>query len=342
MSLKPSGQLSLADLSANKRKCKHTFFEQMNKLVDWEQVHKLLRKYYPKGLRLAGRQAYDPLLLFKMLLLQNWYGLSDYQVEEEVNDRITFSMFCGISMDSSVPDHSVLSRFRTKLTQKKALDMLLSMINSQLAQHGLLVQTGSAAVDASLTPTPRKPKGKKTYDLEADGSISVSASYQKGVDQEANWTKKGGKLCYGYKRHVVVDHKEGLVLAVSTTQAATSDSIHLGTLLDKVTLAPGSRIYADKGYSGSPNEKLLKSQGLKSGIQKKASRNSPLKTNAKLFNKIVSKTRYKVERVFGSIRSWFRSHGARYIGLDKTHTQHVLEAIAYNLYRSPNILLRDV
>jgi IS5 family transposase len=77
MSLKPSGQLSLADLSANKRKCKHTFFEQINKLVDWEQVHKLLRKYYPKGLRLAGRQAYDPLLLFKMLLLQNWYGLSD-------------------------------------------------------------------------------------------------------------------------------------------------------------------------------------------------------------------------------------------------------------------------
>ncbi len=232
MSLKSSDRPSFADLSAKKRKCKHLFFDQVNKLVDWVAVQKLLCKYYPKGLRLAGRQAYDPLLLFKMLLLETWYRLSDYQVEEEVNDRITFSRFCNISIDSTVPDHSVLSRFRTELTKKKALDKLLYLINSQLEGHGVLVRPGSACIDASLTPTPRKPKGKKTYDLSPDGQLSVSASYQQGVDAEANWTKKGGKLCYGYKRHIAVDSKEGLVLAVSTTPAATSDSTHLETLLD--------------------------------------------------------------------------------------------------------------
>ncbi|MGI2262251.1 IS5 family transposase [Candidatus Cardinium hertigii] len=340
MAVKVIVQLSLSDISAIRRKCKHTFFEQINNLIHWSSIEKSLRIYYPKGLRLSGKPAYSPLLLFKMLLLQTWYSLSDYQVEEEVNDRITFSRFCGISMDNSVPDHSVLSRFRTALTEKKALDRLLKMINDQLSNHGVLVQNGSAAVDASITPNPRRPKGKKSYDLHEDGTIAVSKSYQKGIDPEANWTKKGHNLYYVYKQHVLVESKEGLVLAVSTTKVSNHDSAHLQILLDKVSLKLGSRVYGDKGYSGLPNETLLNKKKLKSGIQKKGSRNHPLSPAAKRFNKLVSKTRYKVERVFGSIKRWFRSSGARYIGLDKTHTQHVMESIAYNLYRAPNIILK--
>lgn len=341
MSLKQTHQLSFSDISANRRKCKHTFFDQINKLVNWSTVEKELRLHYPKGLRLSGKPAYSPLLLFKMLLLQTWYGLSDYGVEEEVNDRITFSRFCGISLDSSVPDHSVLSRFRTALTEKKALERLLNIINDQLSGYGVLVQHG-AVVDASITPTPRRPKGKKSYDLQEDGTVTVSESYQKGVDPEASWAKKGHNLYYGYKRHILTESKEGLVLAVSTTKASSHDSGHLEVLLDKVTLKECSRLYADKGYSGLPNETLLKKKKLKSAIQKKATRKNRLSPTAHRFNKLVSKTRYKVERVFGSIKSWFRSSKARYIGLAKTHTQHVMEAIAYNLYRSPNIILRGV
>lgn len=342
MSLKQTNQLSFSDISANKRKCKHIFFDQINKLINWSFVEKELRLYYPKGLRLSGKPAYSPLILFKMLLLQTWYGLSDYAVEEEVNDRITFSRFCGISMDSTVPDHSVLSRFRTTLTEKKALEKLLKIINDQLASHDVLVQNGSAAVDASITPTPRRPKGKKSYDLHEDGTITVAQSYQKGVDPEASWTKKGHNLYYGYKRHILVESKEGLVLAVSTTKASSHDSSHLHVLLDKVQLKEGSRLYADKAYSGLPNATLLKHKNLKSAIQKKATRNNPLSSSAKRFNKLVAKTRYKVERVFGSIKSWFKGARARYVGLDKTHTQHVIQAIAYNLYRAPNIILKGV
>jgi len=224
MALKISGQGSFADISSSKRKCKDS--------------------------------------LFKMFLLQTWYGLSDYQVEEEVNDRLTFSKFCGLSMDDSVPDHSVLSRFRTILTKSNGLDDLLHHINAQLSLHGLTLEKGSAAVDASLTPTPRKPKGKKSYDLAPDGTIRVADSYQQGIDSEADWTKQGHTLCYGYKRHIAVDTDAGLALGVLTTKASSSDSTTLSAALSKVALRAGSRVYADKGYSGSPNEQLLKSRPL--------------------------------------------------------------------------------
>ena len=106
-----------------------------------------------------------------------------------------------------------------------------------------------------------------------------------------------------------MESQEGLVLSVSTTKASSHDSVHLPVLLGKVNLKAGSRLYADKGYSGLPNESLLKRKNLKSAIQKKATRNNPLSFTAKRFNKLVAKTRYKVERVFGSIKSWFRSSG---------------------------------
>lgn len=156
MSIKSSDRPGFADLSANKRKCKHTFFDQINKLVDWKIIQKMLDKYYPKGIFLVGIQVYDPLLLFKIFLLQTWYGLSDYQVEEEVNDRITFSKFCGISMDHIAPDHSVLSLFKTQLTKKRALGKLLDMINIQLECHGMMVRPGSSTVHVSLNAYPEE------------------------------------------------------------------------------------------------------------------------------------------------------------------------------------------
>ena len=107
--------------SAHQHKCKHIFFEQINKLVNGPLLEKALHFYYPKGLRLSGKPAYRPLVLFKIRLLQTGYGLSDYPVAEEVNDSITFVRFCGISMDSSVPDHSVFSRFEHYTYRKKRM-----------------------------------------------------------------------------------------------------------------------------------------------------------------------------------------------------------------------------
>ena len=194
-----------------------------------------------------------------MLLLQTWYNLSDYGVEEQTNDSLSFMRFCDLQLEDEGPDHSVIARFRKALNQAGAWEALLDKINTQLSHHGVLVKQG-AIVDASLTSTPGKPKGKTTYELTPGQGVGKVSS--PGVDQEAQWVKKGSKLEYGYKRHYLADAKEGLVLSAHTTGANGHESLHLGPCLDQVKLAIGSRGLADKGYCSQANEGLLRSQGL--------------------------------------------------------------------------------
>jgi IS5 family transposase len=126
-----------------------------------------IKKHYNKGTSVAGRPSYPGLLLFKMCLLQTWYGLSDYEVEERVNDSLSFMRFVGLQLEDEVPDHSVISRFRTEMTKQDAYEKIFEQINEQLEAKGLIVKTG-ALVDASVTESPCKPKGKTTYAIADD------------------------------------------------------------------------------------------------------------------------------------------------------------------------------
>jgi transposase, IS5 family len=194
-------------------------------------------------------------------------------------------------------------------------------------------------IDASITPTAHKPQGKATYLVPNDPNTPLTKLVQPGVDPEARWVKKGGKLQYGYKRHYLSDQQTGLVLSVHTTSANVHDGQCMEACLDQVELPVGSRLLADKGYCSAKNEQLSRQRGLRSGIQRKAHRNRPLYVWEKRYNQLIGRSRYKIERVFGSIKRWFGSLEARYVGLSKTHGQHVLEAMAYNLYRLPGIVV---
>lgn len=112
-------------------------------------------------------------------------------------------------------------------------------------------------------------------------------------------------------------------------------------MLATADLEQGTTIYADKGYQSAKNEQILKQKKLKNRILKKAKINKPLSTLEKKFNKLCSKLRYKVERTFGSIKRWFNGGLARYRGIEKMHTQNILEALAYNLYRCPAIIMTN-
>lgn len=203
-----------------------------------------------------------------------------------------------------------------------------------------------------MIDSPLKPNGKAIYevaedrkederaaeDLEQEKAEKSSQKVLKpGVDTDASWIKKGGKLRYGYKKHHVTD-ENGLVLGVLTTSANVNEISNLEEVLDTVELAEGTILYGDKGYQSSKNEELLQGKKIKNTILKKAKKNKPLSETEKKFNKLCGKVRYKVERTFGSIRRWFNGGVARYKGILKMHSQNLLEAMAYNLYRSPGII----
>ncbi len=329
---------SICDIRS--RKIKQTFFNQINTLLDWRPILKVLKKHYTKGQSATGKPSYSGLLLFKMSLLQTWYGLSDYEVEDRVNDSISFSYFCGLHIDQIAPDHSTLSRFRTLMTKAKAYEPLFQEINKQLEAHKIIVKTG-IIVDASVIDTPLKPKGKTNYKVTQDRKdmqeIEVNKDYAASVDKDAAWLKKGGKYRFGYKKHHVTDN-EGLVLGVLTTKASVNEVGNLEAVLDTANLPEDIPLKADKGYQSKKNAELLKKRKLKNHIMKKAYKNKPLTHWERKFNKLIGKTRFKVERTFGGIKRWFSGAIARYRGIKKMHTQNLMEAMCYNLYRSPGII----
>jgi len=227
------------------------------------------------------------------------------------------------------------------MTKAKAYEPLFKEINRQLEAHSIIVKTG-AIIDASVIDTPLKPKGKTKHEVTEDRAdeIKVEKSYPKSVDKDAAWLKKGGKYRFGYKKHHVTD-QEGLVLGVLTTKASTNEIANLEDVLDTADLPEGIPLKADKGYQSKNNGKILEKRKLKNHILKKAKKNQPLTRWDKKFNKIIGKTRFKVERTFGGIKRWFSGGIARYRGIEKMHTQNLMEALCYNLYRSPGIIMSN-
>jgi len=289
-----------------------------------------------------------------MSLLQTWYAMSDYEVEERINDSLSFSYFCGLSVEEASPDHSTLSRFRTLLTERRVYDNLFTEINKQLEKKGILVKKG-IIVDASIIDTPYKPRTKAGYEIEQDRNESQRTDeelknenqevkylevHQPSVDTQARWIKKGGRARYGYKKHVLTN-QDGLIIGALTTPANVNEICNLEDVLQIAKIPENIPFYGDKGYNSEKNSALLKSRKLINRILKKAKKNRPLKAKEKLFNKLCGKTRFKVERTFGSIRSWFKSEKARYRGIAKTHSQVIMESIGYNLYRSPGIVISN-
>ncbi len=237
-----------------------------------------------------------------MCLLQTWYGLSDYEVEDRVNDSISFSYFCGLNIDQIAPDHITLSRFRTDLTNANVYESLFKQINTQLESASIIVKT-RAIIDASLIGTPLKPKSKTNHKVTEDREDleEVVKEYADSVDKEASWLKKQGKYRYGYKKHHLTDN-EGLVLGVLTTKASTNEVGNLEAVLDTADLPQNISLKADKRYQSKKNATLLKERKLKNHILKKAYKNKSLTHWEKKFNKLIGKTRFKVERTFGGIK----------------------------------------
>ena len=334
-----TGLFGIADfIVANRNRT--TFLDGVAAMITWSRIEKLLRHGLGRTREVtSGAKAYPAIQMFKILLLQQWYGLSDQDTESGLFDRISFIRFAGLSLEESVPDHTTICRFRNLLMEKRLLQSLLDEINRQMEKQGKLVKKG-VAVDASIISSAARPR--KQVDIETvvrdreeescQSQTKVSVSYSH--DRDAAWTKKGKGYYYGYKGHMSVDVDAGLILSAHATPANYSDTGELKTLVKGSGLLAKNRVYADKGYTSAGNREILKHHKCKDGIMNRGYRNRALTARERTRNKLISKRRYIVERVWGTLKQHYDMARASYLGTLKVQGELLLSSLAYNLKRA--------
>jgi IS5 family transposase len=296
-----AGQLSLADGLV---KGANNFLSEADALIDWTEIEQQLEGIYGSA---TGRPSYPLLTLFKAMLLQQWYGLSDPRTEEAISDSISFRRFVGLSLSDSVPDHSTLSRFRAHLGNR--LIKLLEAFNRQLDQRGLIIRQGTLI----------------------DASFVQSSSRQKRVDPEAGrYGRQQQDSISGYKMHMAVDQVSGLVRKVIVTGANINDS----TPADELILGDESAVYADRAYDKHERRKALQQRGVFAGLMHRSSKYHDLSPKQKAFNRMITPVRAAVERTFGILKVHYRLRRTRYIGLVRTAVQINLAVMAMNIKRA--------
>ena len=333
---------SFADLEISTRRQGNEDLSKINKLLDWEKVREKLLKSYPKKKSASGRLAYCPLLLFKMLLLQRWYNLSDEQLESAVLDRLSFINFLDLSISSDVPDATTICRFRKYLLKKGLLGELLIIINEELQVKAIEVKSG-VLVDATIVSSSRRPK--KSIISKAKEAVEESepekAEVEYSSDKEASYTKKGGEILYGFKVHAATTSDNGFVLGGHVTTASTHETQELEQVVEEVSIEEGEEVYADKGYASRSNRSMLSKKKLKDCIMHKASRGKPLTQEEKIKNKLISKDRYKVERLFGTLKRKYNYSRARYLGIAKVELEFFLVSIAFNIRKVMRMIIDE-
>jgi IS5 family transposase len=325
------------DYCIDQRLSKKSFLTDVDRIIDWKPIEKVLKKQYKKKQAADGRPAYPPLPLFKMLLLQRWYNLSDPGLEEAVTDRLSFLRFVGFSFESSIPDETTICRFRNELIKKDLYKKLLALINEQLEKKGILVKRG-AIVDAALVASARRPR--KVIDVmpvdrqEDEDAERPSHQVSYSDDVEATWVMKGNQPHYGYKVHMGTDVIEGFILGGRMTPAHQADTVKMEDVVEEMALPPEAVVLGDKGYCSRKNRKMLKRRGLRDGIMERAARNRPLGETSKIRNRLISRLRYTVEQGFGTLKRRYHFTRARYVGLMKTEVEFYLNAMAFNIRKA--------
>lgn len=307
----------------------------INRLIDWEIFRSCLQQLpKPERKSKAGRKPIDRLLLFKLLILQQLYNLSDEELEYQTHDRVSFRRFLGLSPSAEVPDATTVWLFRQRLSEAGLIEALFETFNRFLEGCGYAAK-GGQIVDATLVPVPIQRNTREENKQIKQGDIPsewVDKPHKHAhKDTDARWTKKNGKSHFGYKNHINIDAEYGFVRQHTVTDASVHDSQPFCDILDGENEA--DEIWADSAYRSEALEAGLDILGYISQIHERGYRNSPLTEEQKETNRGKSKVRAKVEHVFGA---WVMSLGGkqvRCIGIKRVRAQLGLKDLAYNLRR---------
>lgn len=281
---------------------------EVEMIIDWEAFRPIIAEIYQDDPQYGGRPHTDEIILLKLLILQQWYGLSDYELERQAIDRVSFFHFLG--NPTSIPDRSTIWRFRERLIKFKKEEALWNELQKQIEEVGLTIKRGMIQDATFITSDP----GHATQDKPRGDQSNTRRS------RDGTWAKKGQKSQFGYKLHTAVDKETQLIRRFKTTTASLHDS--------KIDLSePGETIYRDRGYFGvTPQASMDKTM-------KRATRNNPLTVKDKRRNKAISRVRSLVERPYAVIKRVFHAGHVMVTTVERANVKCLFTCVSYNLYR---------
>ena len=323
--------------------------ERIAALVDFNQFRPELERAVRRsdGSK-GGRPGFDRVLMFKVLLLQAMHGLSDERCEYLIKDRLSFMRFLGLGLADPVPDANTIWTFREALKRAGAVEALFARFDATLRASGYLAM-GGQIVDATIVAAPKQRNTEaeraaiKAGEIPQGWTEKLAKLRQK--DRDARWTVKFSKAkpredgapqvdlavpAFGYKNHVSIDRRHGLIRGWTGTHAAAHDGARLEEVLDAGNTA--SDVWADTAYRSAKNEAMLEARGLVSRIHRKKPKGRPMPERTRRANGVKSAVRSKVEHVFAHQKG-LMGVVVRTIGLARARVKIGLMNLAYNMRR---------
>jgi len=291
----------------------------------------------------AGAKPYDVVMMFKIMILQRYYGLGDTQIEYQILDRFSFKKFLGLESGDKVPDEKTVWAFRENMTTTGLVEDIFAQFGQYLESKGLIINEGKM-VDASFTIAPRQRNTREENRLIKEGRgdelWNDKPNKKRHKDIDARWTKKNNETFYGYKNHAKVDTKSKFIDTYEVTDASVHDSQPLDDLLTEKD--EEQDLYADSAYTGEEQEKVISKYKMKNKVHEKGYRNKPLTEEQKAKNTEKSKTRARVEHVFGFMEQSMSGLIVRSVGMVRATGIIGLINLTYNLFRYEQVVRLNI
>jgi IS5 family transposase len=309
--------------------------ERLSSHIDFEYFRKPLEKALNRDADKSkgGRPAYDAILMFKILILQRYYNVSDDAIEYAILDRLSFMRFLGLGINDPVPDAKTIWLFRDTLTRRNLIKELFNYLDKQLDKDGIIVHKGKL-VDASIVEVPIQRNSREENKELKEGNIPEgwSDNKKRQKDTDAHWTRKRNENFFGYKNHIKADTKTKLITGYSVTTANIADNDVIDELLDKKEDS-GQTLHADSAYSSEQIEELCEQKGMVSKINQKGYRHKKLTQKQQNENKRKSRIRARVEHIFAFMANSMNGMFLKYRSYVRNKVAIELMNLTYNLFR---------
>ena len=320
-----------------------TPMDKLNMFVEWEKFRDILTEALtPKEQKApGGAPHYDYVFMFKILVYQRFYNLSDERTEFVINDSLSAQRFLGITLSDQVPDARKIWEFRERLTNAGVFEKLFELFDRNLAKAGVVGKAG-VIVDASFVESPKQRNTREENKAIKDGEIpdgwEENPSKLAQKDRDARWTTKNKERHHGYKNHVKVDVKTKMVKSYHVTSANVHDSQAIEELVNEDDA--GIPLYADSAYVGPAVADVLLKLGIENKIHEKGYRNKPLTKEQKEKNREKSRVRARGEHPFAFMENSMDGMEIRTVGINRARAQIGMQNLVYNFARYALLMSR--